>query len=171
LARRHLVNEGAFALGLGTQQRVAGSRAAQRLIDQPGEWFNAGATKVFLEPGSFMNRRRLRQSDDDNSCEGRIAKPRQESSHGIRHTDGIPLDLPLIGLRGIEQKEGMSGRRRVADNEALFAFLNLFGEGAKHSDFLGTRGSEIFLQQRSPGRIKVGAGNAHHFFGIPGDFK
>ena len=72
----------------------------------------------------------------------------------------------MIRLRGIQQQQGVTGRRGVEHNKGVFALGHRAGKRAEHGDFLGARRTQIFLQQCAAIGVEIFAGGRQHMLDV-----
>ena len=61
----------------------------------------------------------------------------------------MPRDFAVIGSRGVEQQQGVAGRRGVHHHEFFARLANDAREGLENRDFLGAGRTQIFFEQRA----------------------
>ena len=101
-----------------------------------------------------MHRGGLRQRDQENAGELRIAQP-IEQAQDLLGLGGsrLAVQFALVGFRCVEQEQRVAGRSRVENNKLVLPLRYLAGKGAEHRDFLGAGGPKILLQQRPAGFV------------------
>ena len=95
-----------FRLLAQAKQGIARSAFEKTLVDDPAEGLDLRAAKIFLQGGSLMHRGGLRQRDQKNAGEVRIAQPLEQPQDllGLGRAC-LAVQFALIGFRGIEQEQ------------------------------------------------------------------
>ena len=132
------------------QDRVGDVERRQALVDDPRERRDVGARQITFELHRLVNRRGLRQRDEQDRRELWVPQAGQQPLHGVRGPTGLPQHLAVIGLGRVQQQQRVAGRRRIDDDELVLALRDGVGEGAKDRNLLRARRAQVFLEQRAP---------------------
>src|SRR5271165_3129470 len=135
--------------GAAAQQRVCCAAFRQRGVDHPAKGLDASAAQVVLEACGLGKRCRLRERDDQYAGVIWVSKSSEQSPNRLRNIPGGALDLALVALRGVEQEQGVAGRRGIEHDDRIPCRVDSASEGAEHRDLLGAGRAHVLFQQRT----------------------
>lgn len=116
---RHLADEGQLTRAALAKQGIDGAAGQQCLVDHSGIRLEAGPRQVTLQALGLVHRCSLRQSDHQHMGIGRVLQARQQQADRIGHIALGAHHLPVIGLGGVEQQDGVAGRCGVEHHETV----------------------------------------------------
>ena len=74
----------------------------------------------------------------------------------------VAVELAVICLAGIEQQQGVAGRRGIEYDKALCTLADFASEGTKDGDFLGAGRAQVFFEQGATGSVHLRPDGGEH---------
>ena len=164
---RHPLYLGPLGRGAAGEHRVKGLGRGEALIDVSTERLDLRPPRVRLKPGGFINRRCLRQRDDQHFRLAGVAEPHQRCDERISYPrGGRPQHLAVVSAGRVEQQQRVSRRGRVEYDEPPPRLRHQFRAGMEDRDFLGAGRFQVFLQHRPSVRVEVLSRHRENMVGV-----
>lgn len=87
-------------------------------------------------------------------------------SNRFRHFAARAHDFAVIGFGRVEQQNGVPGRRRIEDDEALFTGVDFARKRTEYGDLLRAGRAQILFQHGTATGVEILAGARQNLFGV-----